>query len=738
MKRVTNQEFFEFLFEDNEGYLCIVEISRNGQGNKQVKQHFFNYPNELNAALQLADVKKLKVDLYFAPFLLDEPARRKQHITDVSVAWADGDECPLESLKIQPSAFIRSSSHDGKEKFHFYWKFNELQAAFVAEDLSKRIAYAHADEGMDRSGWDLTQLLRVPGTYNHKYTPATNVSPAIIDTEAIYSAEYMTQFYDEVVSDVEFEEISEVELPDESAKQLLTKHKSDINPRAIDLFVEVPMRNWSAALYELQCTLFEAGLSKEEVFVIAKDAACNKYARDKRPDAHLWREVQKVSAQVEEKQEAPPEEDNSFGKLSEAPELLSDEQRQFAKEQHTFIEEYTEWAKSLGDAAPQYHPVGAFVILSSLMSGTVRIPTSFGTMIPNLWFMILADTTLTRKSTAMDIAMDMLFEVDDDVMLATDGSIEGLMTAMAGRSGRPSLFLRDEVTGLIDSISKKEYLAGMMEMLTKMYDGRPMKRILRRETIMVNDPRLIFFGGGIRNKMMDILTTQHISSGFLPRFIFVTAESDLTRIKPIGPPTTGNSNRRDSMINYLVTLHDQYNNTPVRKSATNSAVVFPKQWPVELTEDAWFMYNSFEVRMLDHAMKSLDPSIMTPMMDRLSKSGIKAAALIAASKLPEEKIIVTEDELLHAFYYVEQWARHTIYIVNNIGRSQDEKMIQRIMDTINGSPGVLRSDIMRKNYMSARDAEHILLTMEQRSLIRREKKGGRGERLYASSATRRH
>ncbi|MCA1800026.1 MAG: DUF3987 domain-containing protein [Actinobacteria bacterium] len=737
MKRVPTKEFFEFLFEDNEGYLCVVEIDRNSNTKqKNVKQHFFVYPQELDGVLTLADAKKTQVDLYFAPFLLDQPTRKKQFISDTVTAWADGDLCPVDALKIQPSAVIRSSkTEDGQEKFHFYWKFDDLQPATVGENISKRIAYHHEDDGMDKSGWDLTQLLRIPDTYNHKYTPPLKVSPAIIDTEAIYSAEYFDRFYEEVEQDVDYIDVEAVDLPDKSAKEILTEYKSIISPRAVDLFVEVPVKNWSSALYELQCTLFEAGLSKEEVFVVANESACNKYARDNRPQSQLWKEVQKVGTQVAMKQEAPPaDEDEVTNIIAEnPPELLTDEQRALVRSNPSFIEEYTEWAKSLGDASPQYHPVGAFVILSSIMCGTVRIPTSFGTLIPNLWFMILADTTLTRKSTAMDIAMDLLFEVDDDVMLATDGSIEGLMTAMATRSGRPSVFLRDEVTGLIDAISKKEYMAGMMEMLTKMYDGRPMKRILRRETINVSDPRLVFFSGGIRNKMMEILDYQHVSSGFLPRFVFVTAESDITRIKPIGPPTEIGTDKREEMIESLIKMYDKYNAKPTRSNSTNSAVQFPSQWPVELTPDAWYLYNSYEVKMLDYAMKSLDPGIMTPMMDRLAKSGLKAAALIAASRMPEDKIIVGVEDMYHAFFYIEQWLRHTIYIVNNIGKSFDERLIQRLVDVVSSNSGVLRSEIMRRNHMSARDAEQIFLTMEQRGLIRREKKGGRGERIYSNA-----
>lgn len=731
MEPVTNKEFFKFLFGDLTGYLCIVTINRNSSSKKKdVKQQFFNYPQEIDNALQFIDKHYETVDLYFAPFLMTQERRRKEDILETPIAWADGDDCPIEVLKLQPSAVVRSSKAKGQDKYHFYWKFDEVELSDVGENISKRIAYAHADEGMDKGGWDLTQLLRVPGTLNHKYVPPQKVSRAVIDKEAIYSTKDF-DVYPEVEESLEFIPIEELELPNETAKEIISKYKNDLNPRALELYVEVPTHDWSRALWELELTLLESGMTPEETFVVASDAACNKYRREKRSERNLWKEIQKAKIVVEERSEAPPVPEDSVtaGKV-EPPRLLSDDERDIAKSDTTFVEEYSNWAKGLGDAAPQYHPAGAFTILSCLMSGTVKLPTSFGTVIPNLWFMILADTTLTRKSTAMDNAMDLLLEVDSDLLLATDGSIEGLMTAIATRSGKPSLFLRDEITGLIEAISKKEYLAGMMETLTKLYDGKTMKRILRRETIDVRDPRLIFFSGGIRNKMMELLDHRHVNTGFLPRFIFITAESDITRLKPVGPPTDVNLSVRDELLDKMQAMYAKYTAPTSNTTATSSSVTFPRQWPVELTSDAWARYNLLEHKMLDFAIKSHDPTIMTPMMDRLAKSGLKASVLIAASRMPEDNVVVDETDLVHAFYYIEQWMKHTLYIISNLGTSHDERKLQKILAEIQSNAGIQRSTLMQRNYLTAREADNLFATLEQRGAIRRDKRGARTERLY--------
>lgn len=49
--------------------------------------------------------------------------------------------------------------------FHAYYRLTEAIPPERAEALNKRLAHMI---GADASGWDLSQLLRVPGTMNHK------------------------------------------------------------------------------------------------------------------------------------------------------------------------------------------------------------------------------------------------------------------------------------------------------------------------------------------------------------------------------------------------------------------------------------------------------------------------------------------------------------------------------------------------------------------------------------------
>jgi hypothetical protein len=475
---------------------------------------------------------------------------------------------------------------------------------------------------------------------------------------------------------------------------------------------------------------FEAGFTREEAFVIARNAKCNKYARDNRSEKLLWKEVCRAHARGE----------GTAGLLEvpQGPErttlLTEEEQESVRRQPESFVERYITWARGLGDAAHQYHQAGAFIILSTLLSGNVRLPTSFGTFIPNLWFMILADTTLTRKTTAMDIAMDLIADLDSDAILATDGSIEGLMTSLSLRPGRPSIFLRDEFSGLLEAMTKKDYYAGMAEVFTKLYDGKMQKRVLRKEILEVRDPRLILFAGGIKNKVTGLLTFEQVSSGFMPRFIFITAESDVTKLKPLGPPTDGTLNNRQVILDEMEDLQQHYQRmTTLELKHVPGKIESAMLWDAQMTDAAWDRYNQLEFRMLEAGTASeFRADVLTPTYDRLSKSILKAAVLLAASRSRAEQIVVELDDVLRAIHYGEQWKIHADDVMANIGKTTYERQIVNIHKLVWRKPGCSRSMVMQHYHLNAKVTSEVFQTMEQRGLIV-VRRTGKTEQLFPTA-----
>jgi hypothetical protein len=720
------ETFFRLLFgAQSSGSICIATLTPTGD----FKEYFFEWPLQLKVMLQVVEEHAETRNVYFCPQLLVGRKRSRAATKVCTNVWADLDECQPQAMLVPPSITVESSPG----RYQAYWLLEEPVEPDVAELISKRIAYHHADDGADRSGWDLSQLLRVPFTYNFNHGEPKPVKLLDIDR-----TKYRPKDFDRYPSMAKLDP-DYLQLPDIPAditgETLLARYMEVLPPKVETLFREVPEEHtWSDRLWELELLAFEAGLPAVEVFILARDSACNKFTRDGKSghEELLWRDICRSQAEIKSRPAAdvPP--------VEILRSILSKEEEAAIAGTRTFIQEYIEWAKNLGDAAVQYHQAGALVLLSSLIAGNVRLPTSFGVIKPNIWFMILADTTLTRKTTAMDIAMDLLEEVDSSTILATDGSIEGLMGSLATRPGKPSIFLRDEFSGLLESMTKKDYYAGMAETFTKLYDGKLQKRVLKKEIIEVKDPCLIIFAGGIKNKVCSLLTYEHVGSGFLPRFVFITAESDVARVKPLGPPTKKDTVGRQKILDYLRRLQGHYfTESGLRQDPTTGRLILsqPNIWDAELTQEAWLRYNKLESDMMTIALATEQPDLLTPTYDRLCKSALKTAVLLAAAEQlvdPALPILVDLKTLLVAISYMREWLEYGNEVIRDIGVTRDERLIRNVLLHVQKNPGRTRSMLMQRLHLNARTTEQVLQTLEQRRQINRDKKNG-GERLFPTS-----
>jgi hypothetical protein len=691
---------------------------------KDFKEYFFEWPRQLQEIEDWVDLKSYDHNVYFCPQLLESRKRDKDNVKTCTSVWSDLDTCHPDKLLVPPTVSIESSPG----RFQALWSLVDPLDPVTAENISMRIAYFHAAHGADRSGWDLTQLLRVPGTFNFKYGDNSYEAPEV-RTYHIGKGKYrISDFaaYPDVQGTKELTLPFPEELPTDDPLDILQRYRYKIQPQVFGLHDQEPMvKSWSETLWKLLMYCFEAGMTREEVYVVAASAKCNKYARDNKPPIYLWRDVCRAYLRQQENT-------NTVITSAELGDLVSDEEARDLAHDDTFVEEYIRWASGTGDAPSQYHEAGAFVILSSILSGAVRIPTSFGNVVPNLWFMILADTTLTRKSTAMDLAMDLVYEVDDDVLLATDGSIEGMLRAMSLRPGRPSVFLRDEFTGLVEQMTKKDYMAGTAELLTKLYDGKPQKRVLSKEIIDVKKPCLVIFAGGIKTRMQSLLSFEHVSSGFMPRFVFITAETDLNKIRPMGPPSIKDLGEREFIKGRIQALYSHYNrSTQLQLNGEMLEASHPMQWDAELTADAWKRYGAFEKDMMVAGTSSSRPDLMVPTFTRLTVSGLKAAVLLAACRrmADDGKVIVEEVDVVRAIKYVQGWREHGNNVLNGIGKTSLERDLDRILRAIVNTPGISRSKLMQNFHLTARQADAIFNTLEQRAQIT-STRVGRGQAFY--------
>lgn len=719
-------EFLDWTFGKVKGFLCLCSAPEK-EPRRGFRQHFFHWPSQREQVGEFLDRYYADKNLWFCVNLLDKDQRTKEHAVVHNIVWADLDTCDPDIVEPAPNLVIQSSP----DRYQALWKLDQDVPPELAEDYSKRIAYAYNQNGADPSGWDLTQLLRVPFTKNLKYED----HPRVLIRANVQSAGIPLDAFEKITlpqkppqgvevagsgdDDREMPEISELEKPD----NILYKYQPYIDRSFIDIFETKPgaEQDWSARMWKLINMGFEAGMLAEEVFSIAFYSKCNKYARDRRPIRLLWHEVLKAK-QIQKKI------DHVAGTWT--PLVMPQLVPSGAIYEETFMDRYVQWATEATDAVPAYHELSAAILLSAVLAGHLRLGVSYGKLIPNIWGLVLGESTLTRKTTAMQMAMEMLREVEPDAMLANDGSAEGLLTGLAARPGRVSLFYKDEVSGFFDAINRKDYLAGIPEVLTQLHDVPDFfQRMLRKETITIHRPVFIFWGGGIRERVYQLLSTEYILSGFLPRFLVVSGDADLAALKRTGPPNLQGMAARQNLVNILSDLQEEYfiaGSVRIAGQLINLAdTTDPPLTDAILTGEAWELYGEFEAQMVEAAHKSHYRITALPTFERLSRSLLKLGVLLAASRQKPvgNMISVTETDITNSARFVQKWGVHSVDLVINAGKSHAMREIDKVRQAIERSPGIQRSELLRTYHLSSRELTEIVGNLVDRGEITRKTKG---------------
>jgi hypothetical protein len=722
---MVRKAFFDYVFDDQEGYLCIA--FGNPINKSKLTQRFYKWPDEFERMLDEIDQKVPRFNVWYCTTLLDDKRRTKDACLPSRVVWADLDSCDPDDINPSPTCVIESSPN----RYQALWRLDRVVSPDVAEDYSKRIAYTYSRNGVDKTGWDLTQLLRVPLTHNFKYRKGQALPPEvkIISTN------------NETISVDVFEDIATAELSqdnpilstpmpalDELAEvgQIVYKYRDALARTSFkSVYTVEPNKteDWSNIMWRLLMLCLESGMELEETFAIAMTASCNKYVRDNRPAQHLWREVLKA--------------DNEFKRFNvitgttsilSMPTLISQ-----GEGSECFLDKYRAYATDATDAVEEFHELCAAIMLSAVIGNCIKIPTSHVPVFPNLWGLILGDSTLTRKTTAMTMAMSMIREIDDGLDLGSEGSAEGLLVALSNRPRKTSIFYKDEVSGFFQAINNKPYLSDVPEILTQLYDSpSTYTKNLAKGSFTVIEPCFIFFGGGIKDKVYELVTEQYILSGFLPRFLVVSGKADLSRVRRTGPPDRTTDKRKADIIRHLADLREVYEKEVQVKVGTQSITRKVKHEAI-LSQEAWDYFGELEMLLMTKAHESAIEMIAMPTLTRLAFSTLKLGVLIGAARQEptvDHKIDITKEDLVNAARYIQGWGTHTVDLLHNAGKGHSERTIERILRAIKNEPGITRSKIMQHHKLRSRDADDIFKTLEERGLIYQKTVRG-GRVLYA-------
>lgn len=317
---------------DLEGWVALPRKKRSDTQAKGPKNHdgkweekMFKWPQESDAIVDwIRESHKGKYDLYWCPSIFTKPRRVKENIPSLTALYADLDEIHPDNIPVELRPSMCWESSPGR--YAGIWFTDRELSPTEGELINKELTYTI---GADKGGWDLTQVLRVPGLRNYKYENAPKGKLLWLDTEHRFKANQIEIPEPEPVSDLELD----FDLLDtRPMHELVRPYLSKLDTKTLELLFtsedDVLLEDRSSKLWELECSLLERGISPEDTLKLVACSAWNKYKGRRDETRRLTAEITKAYDYVDLKPSNETTKDYSKKTLTSYSELMSAEHEQ--------------------------------------------------------------------------------------------------------------------------------------------------------------------------------------------------------------------------------------------------------------------------------------------------------------------------------------------------------------------------------------------------------------------------
>ena len=391
---------------------------------------------------------------------------------------------------------------------------------------------------------------------------------------------------------------------------------------------------------------------------------------------------------------------------------------------NSFITKYIQYAALRTDAPLDAHEALAFGILSALAGPFVTLPiaTAVKGWRLTLWLLYLVNSTVGRKSTTLDLAVDVVRTVlGETALIHWEGSPQGLLQRLQTRDGQASVFVRDEYSGLMAGMNRGGHLAGLPQLLIKGFDGSVLENVRTRkrgpdgdthsDTDRVDSPYLVQFAAAPWDAFTERATIDNVLDGFLARFVMVMGSASERELPMI----------TDAIRTAGSAVYDQARAYADRARSIQQVAIEPvvlaRQWQVE---------QDYRRR----AESSARPDAAGPSLKRLAETALKLSALLAIEEDTGTVMCIREAHFLVAVQITDKWAGNALRLVEALGRSSFQRDCEQVLRTITQRPnGIPKGQLYRLHQrLRMRDFEEILSALEaqDRIMIEKAEAAGRG------------
>lgn len=274
--------FLKTVVTTPEGWFDLLIGPPDGSG---WHDEWFQWPNDIDNIVARAQEAMSDNNVYFTAHLYEAKRSTKDNVLPSRTIQADLDDALIPTINV-PTITVETSPgrHQG------YWILREPHSPDVLEPMSRLLTYSIPDA--DRSGWSLGHKMRLPDTLNHKYSSGPKLVKVVSAAQTIYRDLKLGSHKWQALNAEEVDEWTpDLESIKEGPRELFAKLKGGL-PRRVAAAYDVRQQDRSAALWAFMLACFRAGADRNQVFLLAKNSANNKFSENRyHADTDLAKDV---------------------------------------------------------------------------------------------------------------------------------------------------------------------------------------------------------------------------------------------------------------------------------------------------------------------------------------------------------------------------------------------------------------------------------------------------------------
>lgn len=367
-----------------------------------------------------------------------------------------------------------------------------------------------------------------------------------------------------------------------------------------------------------------------------------------------------------------------------------------------WLHDYLMAVTPLTDAPVEFHLISGLCALSAAIGNTLYVESWGQNVFPHLWAVLVAPSSFWRKSTSINTAESLLRGAAPGALLPSDFSREKFLRILSEKPA--GLLTVKEFGGFLAALGR-DYMGGMKENLTELYDGPDVfTRSLQSGEITVSRPAVTILAATTLDWLEARITDGDLSGGFLARFLFVTAS------------TKGSAKGLTQGMEYLdrMRLVDDLRDIAERPGAKVEYAPGVRQML-----DDWMQGWEAEVGRTRHR------SDLSGFAVRLQTYALKLAMIYRASAVAGDDgasgAVIDERSARQAIAYCRVlWSNVAGLIDDEIAITREAKDLRRLVSIV--GEGTTKSDALKLSKMRVKDFDALVDTLVQSGQLTSDKR----------------